>query len=294
MNRPRISRWRSEAARERFVAMEDEIWAERWPEPPPAQDVDTYAGPTRVYRWPGAGEPIVFLHGMGGTGLMWSPYVERLAGRDLCAIDTIGDVGRSVQRIPIEDADGLARWLAESLTGAGIERAHLVGTSYGGFLALGLAVREPERVSSLTLIDSGGLAPFRLGRFMLWGLPNLVGSLAPGPVRRRLARRRPLLEDPRIMRMALHAQRNHPFRLPGPVVLTDAELRSVEADTVVIVAGRSAPFAPAVQAERARLIPDAEVDVLAGAGHEVSWTHVDHCVSRIARDRRPSGGGPHT
>jgi pimeloyl-ACP methyl ester carboxylesterase len=176
MNRPRISRWRSEAARERFVTMEDEIWAERWPEPPPAQDVDTYAGPTRVYRWPGAGEPIVFLHGMGGTGLMWSPYVERLAGRDLCAIDTIGDVGRSVQRIPIEDADGLARWLAESLTGAGIERAHLVGTSYGGFLALGLAVREPERVSSLTLIDSGGLAPFRLGRFMLWGLPNRTWS----------------------------------------------------------------------------------------------------------------------
>jgi hypothetical protein len=87
------------------------------------------------------------------------------------------------------------------------------------------SVRAPERVASLTLIDSGGRAPFRLGRLMLWGLPNLFGIMAPGPMRRLLARRRPLLEDPRIMRMALHGQTNHPFRLPGVEPLTDEELR---------------------------------------------------------------------
>ena len=143
--------------------------------------------------------------------------------------------------------------------------AHLVGTSYGGFLALNLAVRTPERVASLTLIDSGGLAPFRLGRFMLWGLPMLFGAAAPGPIRRRLARRRPMLENPRIMRIALHAQMNHPFRLPGVDPFTDEELASITAPTVVIVAGKSAPFAPRVQAERAGLIPRAEVDVIRGA-----------------------------
>jgi hypothetical protein len=46
---------------------------------------------------------------------------------------------------------------------------------------------------------------------MLWGLPMLFGSVAPRPIRRPLARRRPMLEDPRIMRMALHAKRNHRF-----------------------------------------------------------------------------------
>ena len=200
MNEPGIAEWRNEAARQRFIDMEDEFWRERWPDPPTALDVDSYAGTTRVYRWPGAGEPIVFLHGMGGTGLTWSAYVERLIGRDLYAIDTIGDVGRSQQRAVIEDTAGLARWLAETLTGAGIERGHLVGTSYGGFLALGLAVLAPVRVASLLPIDSGGLAPFRLGRFMLWGLPMLFGSVAPRPARRLLARRRPMLGDPRIMR----------------------------------------------------------------------------------------------
>ena len=225
----------------------------------------------------------MFLHGMGGTGRTWSPYVEHLVGRDVHAIDTIGDVGRSQQRVVIEDAGGLARWLAETLTAAGIARGHLVGTSYGGGLALGLAVRAPERVASLTLIDSGGLAPFRFGRFMLWGLPMLLGSLAPGPVRRRLARRHPMLEDPRIMRMALHAQMNHPFRLPAVAPLTDDELRSITAPAVVIVAGKSAPFAPRVQTARARLIPRAKVVVVPDARHDVSWTHVDLCVSHIGQ-----------
>ncbi|HKE72010.1 MAG TPA: alpha/beta fold hydrolase [Acidimicrobiales bacterium] len=286
MKEPGISAWRSDRARRRFVEMEDELWREQWPEPPAALDIDTWAGPTRLYRWAGAGEPIVFLHGMGGTGLTWSPYVQRLAGRDVYAVDTIGDVGRSEQRAVIEDAAGLARWLGEALTGAGIERAHLAGTSYGGFLALALASREPQRAASLTLVDSGGLAPFRLGRFLLWGLPSLFGALAPAPVRRRLARRRPLLADPRIMRMGLHGQMNHPFRLPGVAPLGDDELRSITAPALVIVAGRSAPFAPRVQAERARLIPRAEVEVIPGAGHEVSWTHLDRCVAGLSRVAR--------
>lgn len=281
MKPPGIAEWRSEAARQRFIDMEDEFWRELWPDPPATLDVDSDAGTTRVYRWPGTGEPIVFLHGTGGTGLSWSAYIERLPGRDLYAIDTIGDVGRSHQRAMIDDATGLARWLEQTLTGAGIQRAHMVGTSYGGFLALNLAVRAPERVAALTLIDSGGFAPFRLGRFMLWGLPNLFGAMAPGPLRRLLARRRPLLEDPRIMRLALHAQMNHSFKLPGPMPLTDQELRSITAPTVVIVAGKSAPFAPDVQAERARMIPNAEIEVIQRARHEVSWTHIDHCVARM-------------
>jgi pimeloyl-ACP methyl ester carboxylesterase len=285
MKAPGIAEWRSEGARQRFIDMEDEFWRELWPDPPAALDVDSDAGITRVYRWPGTGEPIVFLHGMGGTGLSWSAYIERLPGRDLYAIDTIGDVGRSHQRAMIDDAAGLATWLEQTLTGAGIERAHMVGTSYGGFLALNLAVRAPGRVTALTLIDSGGLAPFRLGRFMLWGLPNLFGAMAPGPMRRLLARRRPLLEDPRIMRLALHAQMNHPFKLPAPVPFTDQELRSITTPTVVIVAGKSAPFAPQVQAERARMIPYAKIEVIHGAGHEVSWTHIDLCVAGIKRPK---------
>ena len=94
-----------------------------------------------------------------------------------------------------------------------------------------------------------------------------------------------MLEDPRIMRMALDAQLNHRFRLPGAAPFTDDELRSVTPPTVVIVAGNSAPFAPAVQAAKGPLIPNAEVESC-GAHHDVSWTHVDDCISHISRAGR--------
>src|SRR4051794_31446051 len=274
--------WRSDDAERRFRELEDELLADRWPEGVETVDVDTTWGRTHVYRWPGTGMPIVFLHGMGGTGATWPHYVERLHGHDLYGIDAVGDVGRSVPAAPMETRDDLAEWLDEALAALGIEQAHLVGTSYGGVLALNLAIRRPSRVAAIPLIAPGALAPFRLLRFMLWGLPMLLGFLLPGPIRRRLARKRPLLEDPRLMRLGFLGQRNHPFKMPGPEPFSDDELRRVGVPATVILAGRSAAFDASVAAERVRLlIPDAVVDVVEGAGHEVSWSHVDRCIAGL-------------
>lgn len=273
--------WRSDEVERRVRALEDELLADHWPDGVSTADVDTSFGPTRVYRWPGDGTPVVFLHGMGGTGVMWSPYVDRLAGRDVYALDTIGDVGRSIQRAPVTSADDLARWLEEALVALGIDRAHIVGTSYGGWIALSLAERRPERVAALTLIDSGGLAPLRFARFLLSSVPSLFAGIAPGPVRRRIARRRPLINNPRLQRMVRLGVANHPFTLPRPELLSDAALRSIAMPTTVIVAGKSAPLSAKVATARARLIPGATIDVVKDAGHEVSLSHVDRCIAAL-------------
>ena len=279
--------WRSDDAERRFRKLEDELLADRFPDGVKTVDVDTKWGRTHVYRWPGSGTPVVFLHGMGGTGASWPQYVERLHGRDLYGIDTVGDVGRSVPAARMESRDDLAEWLDETLAGLGVEQAHLVATSYGGMLALDLAIRRPSRIEAMTLIDPGALAPFRLLRFMLWGVPMLLGFILPGPIRRRLARTRPLLEDPRLMRLGFIGQRHHPFKMPGAEPFSDEELRRVDVPTTVILAGRSAAFDASVAAERIRLlIPGAVVDVVEGAGHEVSWSHVDRCIAGVTPSTR--------
>jgi pimeloyl-ACP methyl ester carboxylesterase len=51
--------------------------------------------------------------------------------------------------------------------------------------------------------------------------------------------------------------------------------------TVVIVVAKSAPFAPQVQAERAGLIPNAEIQIIRAARHDVSWTQVDQCAAHL-------------
>src|SRR3954463_177474 len=101
-----LSRWRSAKAERRFREMEDALWAE-FPREALPIDVETARGSTRAYHWAGEGDPIVFLHGIGGTSLIWARYAEALPGRDVWSIDILGDAGRSIQRVPYVDPDDL-------------------------------------------------------------------------------------------------------------------------------------------------------------------------------------------
>ena len=123
-----LSTWRSARAEAKFRTMEDELWAE-YPRRRESLDVESGRGITHAYRWPGTGEPIVFLHGIGGTSLLWAPYAERLAGRDVWSIDILGDAGRSVQQLPYEEPDDLGQELDRALAELNIDRAHLVDNS---------------------------------------------------------------------------------------------------------------------------------------------------------------------
>ncbi|CAM5617364.1 hypothetical protein SALBM311S_08681 [Streptomyces alboniger] len=67
--------------------------------------------------------------------------------RPVYAVDTPGDPGRSVQREPIHQPERAAQWLDETLSGLGLERVRLVGSSYGGWLALNRAHRRPKRLA---------------------------------------------------------------------------------------------------------------------------------------------------
>jgi pimeloyl-ACP methyl ester carboxylesterase len=292
--RVNLSSWRSPEAEERFRLLEDELVRDLVARPPTPIDVATRLGRTRAYRWDGRGEPIVFLHGSGGTGAMWAPYAERLGERAMVAVDTIGDVGRSHQRVAVDGADDLAGWLGETLDGLGLDRVDLAGTSYGGFLALNLAARRPARVRSLLLVDPVGIVPVRLLRFMLWGVPTLLASLLPGPPRRVAAKilRMPLLEDERVLRLALYAQVNHRTRLLRPDPLSDDQLRSIE-QPVMLILGAKSQVVPAaeVRARVEALLPRVEVDVVPGAGHAVALSHLARITDRMATFPRGQDDG---
>jgi pimeloyl-ACP methyl ester carboxylesterase len=264
--------------------MEDALVADLVAEPPAAVDVATQLGPTRVYSWPGTGDPVVFLHGATGTALSWAPYAEHRHGRPMYAIDTIGDVGRSRQAVPIESACDLATWLAEALGAVGLDGAHLAGTSYGAFLALNLAVHEPARVRSLFLVEPAGIVPVRLGRFMAWGFAALLAGALPGPLRRRAARavRMPAVENKAVMRFVMYGQRHHRARLFPPGPLTDDELRSVRQPTRVLVGAKSMPLpADEVRRRAEALLPAVAVETVPDAGHALTLSHLDLVVDRL-------------
>ncbi len=100
----------------------------------------------------GEGNPLLMIQGMSATHLAWGePFSSRLEESfDCIAFDNrgIGHSGPAEEQFTIADLAGDALGLLDALE---VERAHLLGVSMGGMVAQELALRNPERVSSLTL-----------------------------------------------------------------------------------------------------------------------------------------------
>jgi pyruvate dehydrogenase E2 component (dihydrolipoamide acetyltransferase) len=107
----------------------------------------------------GEGVPIVLIHGFGGDLNNWQFNQEALAaGRPTYAIDLPGHGGSSKElgagRVQV---GALAAAVLDFLDAKDIAKAHLVGHSLGGAIALDLALNHGDRVASVTVICSAGL-----------------------------------------------------------------------------------------------------------------------------------------
>jgi len=151
--------WVSEAAREKFMMAYERAFA-LWPQPCEEFDIETATATTRVhaYRPHPDGAPVVLLTGAGGNAAVWFPHVAALAGEGpVYGIDMPGDANPSVPRAPMTPPASCAAWLDELLSKLSDRPAHLVGFSYGGWVAMNQAIRAPDRVASITLLDPAGL-----------------------------------------------------------------------------------------------------------------------------------------
>jgi pimeloyl-ACP methyl ester carboxylesterase len=102
----------------------------------------------------GEGEPILCIHGLGGTKASFLPTVAALAGRyRVVALDLPG-FGESDKPITAPyDAAYFARVATDLLDELGIERANLIGNSMGGRVAIELGLVAPERAKRIVLLS---------------------------------------------------------------------------------------------------------------------------------------------
>ncbi|MEV4435603.1 alpha/beta fold hydrolase [Streptomyces sp. NPDC049585] len=283
-----VGRYVNDALRDRYFAACDEVFA-LGPAPTAETDVETTFGTTHVYRYgPAAAHrtPVVLVHGAGSNSAMWYPNVAALgAERPVYAVDTPGDPGRSVQHMAIHQPERAAQWLDEVLAGLGLDEVHLVGASYGGWLALNQAHRRPARLASATLLDPGGLE--KVGaRFFAWIFVSAFATFAPGPLRRRLAvwLDQPVLVMPELQRMVMLGVRAYRIRRPAPLPLTDEELATVRTPLHVLLGARSLLLHPQRQLERVpRLVPGARVEIVHQTGHGPQIDHAEATNGRLLR-----------
>jgi pimeloyl-ACP methyl ester carboxylesterase len=263
-----VGSWVSEAAREKFMAAYERAFA-LWPQPLEEFDVETAATTTRVhaYRPHPGGAPVVLLTGAGFNAAGWYPHVAALAqDGPVYGIDMPGDPNPSVARAPLTPPASCAAWLDELLSQLSDRPAHLVGLSYGGWVAMNQAIRVPGRVASITLLDPAGLTKLD-ARFWWWFTISGLASLTPMPLRRRLARwlDSPAMLDPELMKLMWAGSRGYRMEPKFPAVLTDDELRAISVPALLITGARSSMLTPAEACARGSLMPHAEVAIVPGS-----------------------------
>ena len=126
---------------------------------PKYEFAETAAGSLRYARRGSGEETVILIHGFGGDLDNWLFNIDALGEKaTVYALDLPGH-GQSTKRL---DKPGLAA-MSEALNAfmdtLSVGKAHLVGHSMGGAIALQMAADHPEKVKSLTLICSAGLGP---------------------------------------------------------------------------------------------------------------------------------------
>jgi pyruvate dehydrogenase E2 component (dihydrolipoamide acetyltransferase) len=103
--------------------------------------------------------PLLLIHGFGGDLQNWQFNQPDLSvDRVVYAIDLPGHGGSS-KTLAGGDLAALTQAVRAAMTALKLDRAHLAGHSLGGAIALQLALDEPDRVASVTLVSSAGLGP---------------------------------------------------------------------------------------------------------------------------------------
>jgi pimeloyl-ACP methyl ester carboxylesterase len=116
-------------------------------------------GVSLYYEEHGSGPPILCIHGTGSSSVLWSDAAAVLAGHGRTILYDRRGFSRSERPEPFvtdvhEQADDAAA-LLEALDAV---PAVVIGRSHGGETAVDLALRYPERVRGLALLEGGGLA----------------------------------------------------------------------------------------------------------------------------------------
>jgi len=115
------------------------------------------------YRRGGQGPVLLLLHGIAGSSLTWVPAMSLLQSDYTVLAPDFPGHGASEKPLGDYSLGNLASAMRDFLNLLGIDRATVVGQSFGGGVALQFAYQFPERCERLVLVDAGGL-----GREVNW------------------------------------------------------------------------------------------------------------------------------
>jgi pimeloyl-ACP methyl ester carboxylesterase len=217
----------------------------------------------------GSGQPLVWLHDTLGN--RWSEAHQRLSQTSTLLAPSLPGSDDSSTLGGIDGPEDVVFWLLDLYRALDLQRPTLLGCGLGGWLAAEFAVRYPERLSGLVLVDAYGLqVPGALAEDEFALTPAMLRPLLFGEPESDLARSTlPEVEPPERAEAAIHARvaaARLAWQFPYDVKLR-ARLARARLPALVVWGDRDRLVPVAHAHAYAEALPDARLVVLPGLGH---------------------------
>jgi pimeloyl-ACP methyl ester carboxylesterase len=171
------------------------------------------------------------------------------------------------------------------LDGLRITQPHIVGHSYGGWVALNFALSASERIKRLILLAPLGLQPL-VSQFWLRGIPAMLFPRRSfiTSFMKWMTVEGFVVNELFVEQFVLGMKNFRPRRQIRvlPTVFTDDELRQIKAYTMLLIGGKEVIYDPEVAVKRAQqLIPNIEAEVIPNASHGLPMEQAELVNERI-------------
>jgi 3-oxoadipate enol-lactonase len=233
----------------------------------------------------GEGAPLLLIHGLGYARWGWEPVVDGLARSfDVLLFDNRG-IGASDAPPGPYTAAALAGDAVQVLDEAGVDRAHVCGSSLGGMVAQELALARPERVDRLVLAST------HPGGTTAHPMPQRTVELMSSGASLRAFVENALEPDPQpelVERILEHRERTaQPFEAWAAQAAAGASFDAgdrvgeIAAPTLVQTGDGDVVVDPLNSELLAELLPEARLSVYEGCGHLFFWQEPERFVREL-------------
>jgi 3-oxoadipate enol-lactonase len=253
--------------------------------PPTTRGYLERSGCRLYYEVTGAGPPVVFAHGLGGNHLSWWQQVPHFAGRYTCVTFAHRGFAPSSEIPGGPDPADYAGDLAALIDHLALDRVFLLAQSMGGWACLEYALSNPERVRGLVLASTAGAIARRAT--LLRDPAALDAWVARAAAARsqmqrdgvqpaagaRMAREQPALHflyrSIDAMAGAKLDKEGLRARMIALQIRPPDDLARLATPTLFITGEEDVVFPPMLAPALAALMPNAQVEQVAAAGHSV-------------------------
>jgi pimeloyl-ACP methyl ester carboxylesterase len=285
----RLPTFRSHAGELEYLEAYDAT-LKQWPVPYEEIYIPTRFGDTHVVAsGPKDADSIILLHPSGSAATIWCRNVGPLGKHfRTLAVDTISEPNKSILTRAIDKRHqrmDFADWTADLFNGLKIESAHIIGNSFGGFLALNTVLYLPQRVRKCILISPAATF-LQIWPWYWHFLPaRIVGSLIGSrrmflrayewiwqdfPIEEHLSRLRTI--------NAIEGRPQHSF----PTVFSDDELRRIRTPILLLVGDHEVIYEPErVIRQASRAIAGLKTKIILNANHNAEYTAADEVNREI-------------